>query len=345
MSPSASTKVASPPRPAVSRSLPTEGGAILIAGGTGFIGSAVLHELLAPRGSEASPTEIRVLSRRPLPGWMVAAGVRRTAADLRDATTLRGSCDGADTVLHLASYVGKDPALCTAINAHGTRVLLEEAQRAGTNRVVYVSTASVYGPGPHRGPTEAQLVPAPASAASASRRRAEEMVLSGGGIVLRPNLVYGPGDRWFVPTLCRLLRKVPVWPEGGTARTSLIAVQDLARVITGLAGRVWTPDLDSVYHVNHPRPTVLRALVAELSRNLEVRPPGTDLPYDAHRELTARVLPELSAHQHGLLTQDHWYESSRIWKQLGLAPGLGFAAGFAASAPWYRRHLAALNRT
>lgn len=248
-------------------------------------------------------------------------------------------------MLHLASYVGKDPVLCTAINDHGTQALLEESYRAGTNRVVYVSTASVYGPGPHRGSTEAQLTPHPASAASASRRRAEQTVLSGGGIVLRPNLVYGPGDRWFVPTLCRLLRKVPVWPGGGAARTSLIAVQDLARVISGLAGRTWDQGLDSVYHVNHPRPTVLRALVAELSRNLEVRPPESDLPYAAHRELTARVLPELSAHQHALLTQDHWYESGRIWKHLGLTPGLGFAAGFAASAPWYRRHLAGLNRT
>ncbi|MCZ4121845.1 NAD-dependent epimerase/dehydratase family protein [Streptomyces sp. H39-S7] len=325
--------------------MPTERGTVLIAGGTGFIGSAVLRELLAPNGSGTPGTDIRVLSRRPLPGWMEAAGVRRAAGDLRDGTTLRGSCDGADTVLHLASYVGRDPDLCTAINDHGTRALLEDAYRAGTNRVVYVSTASVYGPGPHRGSTEAQLTPAPASVASASRRRAEQAVLSGGGIVLRPNLVYGPGDRWFIPTLCRLLRKVPVWPEGGTARTSLIAVQDLARVVSGLAGRTWHQDLDSVYHVNHPRPTVLRALVAELSRNLEVRPPETDLPHAAHRELTARVLPELSAHQHGLLTRDHWYESGRIWQHLGLAPGLGFAAMFAASAPWYRRHLAGLHRT
>ncbi|MFD5103293.1 NAD-dependent epimerase/dehydratase family protein [Streptomyces albidochromogenes] len=320
----------------------SEAGALLVLGGTGFIGGAVVRELLRPGSGGAPPPELRVLARRPLPDWMTSAGARRIPADLTDPDGLRGVCEGVGTVLHLASYVGRDPALCTAVNDLGTRAVAREADAAGA-RVLYVSTASVYGGGPHRGVTEEQLVPAPVSAASASRLRAEETVLTRGGVVLRPHLVHGPGDKWFVPLLYRLLRKVPVWPEAGGSRSSLVAVRDLARVVAALSRSDWAADRGTVYHVNHPRPVTLRAMVTQVCRGLDVPLPGSDLPRAAHRELAARVLPGLSAHQHALLTEDHWYESSRIWRRLGIEPGPGFAAGLVAGLPWYRRHVAGLH--
>ncbi|MEU5216458.1 NAD(P)-dependent oxidoreductase [Streptomyces sp. NPDC020807] len=336
---------------------------ILVLGGTGFIGGAVVRELLRPLphtapgsalgstpgsvlGSTLGPvrgSDLRVLTRRPLPGWMTDAGVRAVPGDLSDPASLDGCCEGVDTVLHMASYVGRDPAMCAVVNDIGTRALAEAAQQAGVERMLYVSTASVYGSGPHRGASEGQLTPNPASAASASRLRAEQTVLERGGIVLRPHLVYGAGDQWFVPLLCRLLRKVPVWAEGGSARTSLIGVRDLARAIAVFASSDWSADRGSVYHVNHPRPVTLRSVMARLCQGLNIPQPAMDLPRSAHLELSTRALPQLSAHQHALLTMDHYYESSRVWNRLSLDPGPGFGAGLAAGLPWYRRHLADLR--
>ncbi|MFE7384471.1 NAD-dependent epimerase/dehydratase family protein [Streptomyces zhihengii] len=318
-----------------------ERGAVLVVGGTGFIGSAVVRELLSPSGGGAR--DVRVLARRPLPDWMTSAGARRIPADLLDPASLEGCCDGVGTVLHLASYVGRDRTQCEAVNERGTAALAAAARAAGTGRLLYVSTASVYGHGPHRGAAEGRLAAAPVSPASTSRLAAEAIVLDGGGIVLRPHLVYGPGDKWFVPTVCRLLRKVPVWADGGSARASLVGVRDLARVVAAFAERDWSGEHGGIHHVNHPRPVMFRTVVGQLCRHLGIAPPTSDLSRRAHRELTARVLPQLSAHQHALLTEDHWYDSNGVWARLGLTPGPGFAAGLVPGLPWYRRHLAGLH--
>jgi nucleoside-diphosphate-sugar epimerase len=311
---------------------------VLVVGGTGFIGGAVVRELLRPTPNGAPAADLHILSRRELPGWMTSAGARRIPGDLTAPESLRDCAEGVNTVLHLASYVGRDPVLCEAVNAEGTRALARAARRS---RLLYVSTASVYGTGPHRGVPEGRLTPAPVSAASASRLRAEEAVRERGGIVLRPNLVYGPGDRWFVPLLLRLLRKVPVWAEGGRARSSLVSVQELARIVGEFTRCGWTDaDRGAVYHVNHPRPVTARSVGTKLCQGLGLPTPSTDLSRPAHWELCSRVLPELTRHQHALLTDDHYYESGRVWERLGIEPGPGFAAGLVAALPWYRRQSA-----
>ncbi|WP_324786257.1 NAD-dependent epimerase/dehydratase family protein [Streptomyces sp. H51] len=317
------------------------GQAVLVVGGTGFIGSAVVRELLRPSVSGPPVADLRVLSRRPLPEWMTSAGARRIPGDLMVPESLRGCGEGVGTVLHLASYVGRDKDLAEAVNVGGTRALVRSARVA---RVLYVSTASVYGHGPHRGVREGRLTPAPASPASASRLLAEETVRAHGGIVLRPNLVYGPGDRWYVPLFLRLLRKVPVWSEGGRARSSLIGVHELAGVVGAFARSGWTDaDRGAAYHVNHPRPVTVRSAATRLCRGLGVPLPSTDLPRSAHRELSSRLLPDLTPHQYGLLTDDYYYDSARVWERTGLTPGPGFGAGLAASLAWYRQHLARLR--
>ncbi|MFE2427601.1 NAD-dependent epimerase/dehydratase family protein [Streptomyces sp. NPDC059373] len=308
----------------------------LVCGGTGFVGSAVVRELLRTAG----PGDVRVLSRRPLPPWMAAAGVEGVAGDLEDPRTLRGCCAGVGVLLHLSSYVGRDPERCTAVNATGTAALLDEAERAGVRRIGYVSTASVYGHGPHRGAGEAELTPAPASAASTSRLLAEGAVHDRGGVVFRPHLVFGPGDRWFVPALVRLLTAVPFWPDGGRARSSLIAVQDLARIMAAFALTDRPPTPGSVWHAAHPAPVPLRDLVEAVWGVLGMAEPRGDVTYADHRALAAGALPELTAHQHALLTGDHWYDSDGVWRALELDPGPGFAARMAGSLPWYGEHVA-----
>ncbi|MEU0795035.1 NAD-dependent epimerase/dehydratase family protein, partial [Amycolatopsis sp. NPDC005961] len=120
---------------------------ILVTGATGFVGTAVLRELV---GRGMGP-RVRILARRPPPEWMTIAGVTTWPGDLTDAPGLAGLCTGITTLLHLASQVGGDPARCTAVNEGGTANLLAEAHRAGTRSVLYLSTCAVYQDGTHRG--------------------------------------------------------------------------------------------------------------------------------------------------------------------------------------------------
>lgn len=310
-------------------------GDILVTGATGFIGSAVVRELLA-RGAGL---RLRVLVRRPAPAWMTEAGAVARYGDLTDAASLVGLCHGVTTLVHLATQIGGDPAVCTAVNEDGTANLLGEVRRAGTERVLHLSTCAVYRDGVHRGAQETGLVTDPASATSRSRLAAERLVRAAGGIVLRPHLVHGAGDRHVVPALAGLLRAVPAWAASGSARTSMVAVTDLAAAITALAMNPSAGRPGEVFHVADPRPVRVRRLITAVCGVLGQPIPAEDLPIAEHRARTRAALPALSDHQYSLLTQDHWYESSRIWALSGVSPGPGFARRFAEAAQWYREAL------
>lgn len=310
-------------------------GDILVTGATGFIGAAVVRELVA---RNAGP-QVLVLVRRPVPAWMTDAGVRSWRGDLTDAASLDGLCAGVTTVVHLASQVGGDPAVCAAVNEGGTANLLEEVRRAGTTRVLHLSTCAVYRDGVHRGATESDLATDPSSATSRSRLAGERLVRAAGGVVLRPHLVHGAGDRHVVPALVHLLRAVPAWAAGGSARTSLVAVTDLAAVIVALALKPVPGRPGGVYHVADPRPVRIRRLALAVCGLLGLPVPAEDLPLDEHRARLREALPSLSDHQYSLLTQDHWYESSRVWALAGVSPGPGFGPRLEEAADWYRRAL------
>ncbi|MBP2327143.1 nucleoside-diphosphate-sugar epimerase [Kibdelosporangium banguiense] len=307
----------------------------LVTGATGFIGSAVVRELLTQHAGR----RVRVLTRQPIPQWMTEAGVTAVRGDLTQPSTLQGMCAGVGTVLHFASQIGGDPKTCAAVNEHGTRALLDEARRSGVTRVICLSTSAVYGMGAHRGFGESELVPAPVSVTSRTRLAAERMVLAVGGMVLRPNVVYGNGDRHVVPTLVRWLRSVPMWADGGSARMSLVAVTDLAAAAVALAGMKW--DIGRVFHVNHPQPVRARELITRVCELLELPLPEGDLSVADHRTMTREAMPALTDHQHSMLVEDHWYDSSGIWDFTGLAPGPGLIARLPEAAGWYRDRLGA----
>ncbi|MFD1659496.1 NAD-dependent epimerase/dehydratase family protein [Streptomyces caeni] len=311
----------------------------MVVGGTGFIGRAVVEALLDGPCDGIAPPVVKVLCRHPPPPAQRNDRVQYVIGDLSDPRTLQGVCSGLTTVVHAASYVGGEPRHCREVNHLGTLALLEESGRADVRRFVYISTAAVYGFGPHRGLTEMEAVPAPQSAASASRLEAEHAVRRAGGVVLRPHLIYGPGDRWFIPTMARLLHRVPMWPRGLSPHSSVLHANDLGRVVAALVDGERPPAAGHVYHVAHPRPESMRALASTVCRWLGLPQPEDSLSAAEHRLLTTQALPALSAHQYDLLTQDHWYDTSRIWRHTEVACGAGFKARFAECSGWYRRHL------
>lgn len=314
---------------------------IMITGAAGFVGRHVTRE------AERQGIGLRLMSHRsPL---LVPAGAAAAAApavsagrpgapavvraDLADPASLRGACDGVDVLVHCAAQIGGTAERCEAVNARGTAALVEEARRAGVSRIVHLSTASVYGRGTFRGQRPEDLARRPGSPTSASRAAAEDAVLAEGGTVLRPHLVYGEGDSWVVPGLARLLRALPGTVEGWSARTSVIAVPDLARALVAAALAPAGNLTASVYHAAHPRPVVWNALLRAVAG-------CAALPWP-RRDLTARQARALLA-EHGrpgreldMLTTDHWFDSTPLWSDLGCDPGPGFPGHAADFAQWY----------
>ncbi|MER5968092.1 NAD-dependent epimerase/dehydratase family protein [Streptomyces sp. NPDC002057] len=338
---------------------------ILITGATGFIGGRVAaaatartaaapapEEAAAPVPAPASsprsttplfsatePPYVRLLVRRPPVREGGQAGPETVLGDLRDPDSLRRACEGIDVLIHCASAIGGDERSARAVNDEGTRSLVDAAVRAGVTRVVALSTASVHGRGPFRAAAPGTLPLAPGSATSRTRAAGERYVLDAGGTVLRPHLVYGPGDRQLIPGLVRLLSALPGPLDGGSSLHSLVEVDGLARALLGAA---LSPATEAgPYYVAHPDPVPVAELLAAaeallVHRTGTPRGPVVDLA-------TARaLLAELPFAQHHLamLATDHWFADDRPWRMPGVDPGPGFTEGFADHAPWYQGLLA-----
>jgi len=321
------------------------GGRVLVTGGAGFVGRAAVRALAT---APASPA-LRLLVHRASPPLGPDRAVEHVTGDLTDPSSLHGLCDGVATVLHLASAVSDDPERCDAVNARGTEALVAAARSADVHRIVYLSTAAVYGYASHRDATEDEVVVAPATPVSRSRARAERAVLEAGGIVLRPLFVYGAGDTRFVPVVVKALRRLPFLVDRGDALLSVIAVGDLA---AALAALVLLPDArwhSGAYHATDGVPLAFRELVSVLAGALDVPMPRRSLPYGLARAIVrvrgsrlvgARRWSASAAHRLFLIARDHAYDGARLWTLVGGAPGEPLAAQFAACAPWYRWFLA-----
>ncbi|WP_435282280.1 NAD-dependent epimerase/dehydratase family protein [Streptomyces koelreuteriae] len=321
---------------------------VLLTGSTGFVGRAVLNRLLSARGADGQGVEVRAVARtvpaRTVPaGAGERAGVEWVRADLSDPASLHGAASGTDVLVHLACRVSGGADECERTNVGGTRAIVDEARRAGVRRIVQLSTAAVYGPGPHRGIPVDGVVPAPVSAASRTRLAAERIALDAGAVVLRPGLVLGPGDRWVVPALGELLQRVPARWDGGHSRVSVVDVDDLARLVTALAT---APDggavASGVHHASHPVPVRGGDLMARLAE-LDVLPSAgaEDWDWDTCLARLRETPGRISERQFALLARDHWYESEEIWRLTGCAPGPGPLERLAGAAAWYREHLRA----
>ncbi|MFB7215728.1 NAD-dependent epimerase/dehydratase family protein [Streptomyces sp. NPDC056255] len=306
---------------------------IVMTGGTGFIGSAVLRQLASVRAAERSDVLVRVLGRTPAQ-QVTALSDEWVRADLSEPGTLVGACQDADVLLHLGGTLSPDPKVCHATNVVGSAALMREAQRAGVRRIIHLSTAAVYGRGPHHGLAVDEVSPLPVSPASASRLLAERYALAAGATVLRPGLVLGEGDRWVVRALAELVERVPALWDGGRARHSAVTVQSLAGLIAELALRNKSVGTGT-FHASHPEPVttaeLLDALVdlGVLGRVFESWPWKRCLA--AFRATTGAV----SERQFSLLAQEHWYISEDIWNKAALAPGAAPHQQLVGARDWY----------
>ena len=196
---------------------------IAVTGASGFCGAAVAR-LIGPG--------VVCLARRLGP-----LGEHRRW----DATREPPDLAGVDAIVHLAAAVGDPPPSAEpsfrAVNVDGTRRLLDAA---GGRPVVWVSSASVYRPGPCPAPVrEDHPTDRQRTAYGRTKAAGERLALAAGAVVLRPRAVYGPGDPHLLPRLRRVVRGGRAWLPGPDVPLSLTAVENLASAC--LAALCWPP--------------------------------------------------------------------------------------------------------
>lgn len=113
-----------------------------ITGGTGFVGTALIKELLA-QGAQVTAT-VRTFER----AQQLPRGVRVIPADITKPNSFQHAVRGQDVVFHLAAVTRagvplKDRERVHRITVEGTRHVLAAATEAGVPRIIHVSCASV----------------------------------------------------------------------------------------------------------------------------------------------------------------------------------------------------------
>jgi UDP-N-acetylglucosamine/UDP-N-acetylgalactosamine 4-epimerase len=140
----------------------------LVTGAAGFIGSALVEELLRlgqvvvgldnfSTGKRANLDDVAATA-----GPAAAARFRFVEGDILDLETCRAACTGVDYVLHQAALGSvprsvRDPIASHRANVDGFLDILVAARDAGVRRVVYASSSSVYGDHPALPKIEGQI--------------------------------------------------------------------------------------------------------------------------------------------------------------------------------------------
>ena len=166
-----------------------------LTGGTGFLGAHVARAL-ADEG-----WKIRALVRDPSrAAELIACGAELVIGDLSPATDLASACVGCQAVVHVAGLVkARTLAEYREINVRATEKLLRAASRSAPDAIfLLVSSQAAAGPSRDGRPVSERDPARPVSSYGLSKREGEEAVARlwpGPWIVVRPGVIYGPGDR------------------------------------------------------------------------------------------------------------------------------------------------------
>jgi UDP-glucose 4-epimerase len=208
---------------------------ILLTGGNGFLGAWIAKRLLA-RGFELAVFDI-VENRRLMNAiaGSAAAKVPWILGDIADGAAVLAASRGCDAIIHLAGILTPDcknnPVRGAQINLIGTLNVFEAARQLGIKRVLYTSSAGVYGPddGHIPKPTTHYGTFKLACEGSARAYLADHGLAS---IGFRPFIVYGPGRETGIsagPSLaCRAAARGEAYVIPYSGRSGLVFVDDVA---------------------------------------------------------------------------------------------------------------------
>jgi 2-alkyl-3-oxoalkanoate reductase len=204
-------------------------GAVLVTGGTGFLGRRIVERLLA------AGRRVTVLARKPSPE-LQTRGVQFMSASLDDTKAVADACGGIETIFHVGAKVGVwgEYADFFRTNVLGTRALIGGARQYGVQNFVYTSTPSVVYNGRDLAGADESL-PLTADCPSAyplTKAMAEHEILAANSpslrtIALRPHLIWGVGDPHLVPRVLQRARSGSLRIVGpGTNRVDMVHIEN-----------------------------------------------------------------------------------------------------------------------
>ncbi len=319
---------------------------IAVTGASGVVGSAVARALLA-RGDD-----VVAIQRSEAPASLRAAGARSLRADVAgDIDPLVEALSGCSAVVHAAARVEITGGWeeFERINVRGTRQIIEAARRAGVRRFVHVSSPSVA----HAG---FALVGAQAAAAdperahghySRSKALAEASVLAVRDermavTVVRPHLVWGPGDTQLTARIIERARSGRLVLIGsGAALIDTTYIDNAGDALVAAVDRAEHPEVRGrAFVVSNGEPRTVSEMLTGIAQAAGAPGPSRSVPFPAARvggmvlerlwERTGREGdPPVTAFLAEQLATAHWFDQRQTRSALAWSPRVSIDEGFA----------------
>ena len=321
---------------------------VLVTGASGFLGSAIAAALRA-RGHA-----VRVLARPSSPRTNLNPADVVCEGDLRDRASLAAALKGARYLFHAAADYrlwARNPEEIQRSNVEGTRLIMEEALRAGVERIVYTSSVATLKLTDGASATEdnpladGQGIGAYKRSKVTAERLVEAKIHRDGlpAVIVNPSTPIGPRDVRPTPTGRIIVEaasgRMPAFVDTGLnlAHVDDVATGHVAALERGRIGERYILGGENVF---------LGDMLADIARLVERRPPTLKLPrtllypiaYGA--ELLARVRGvEPFITMDGLRMARHhmFFDDSKARRELGYV-SRPYGEGLSAAIAWFRSH-------
>jgi len=325
---------------------------ILVTGGTGFIGSNLVHRLTADSHRVIVPVRKQSSTK-----WLSPSNVEIIETDLSEHEKVKGLLKGVDVVFHLASIRGsgwsypEEQILNTNIRI--TENLLEAS--AGINRhFIYISSVGVHGY--LNGRTADENFPYnPSTRYGMTKCESEKLVKKyheEKGLkttIIRPVITYGPKDTWgMVPKLIGLINSRKYLTVGsGENRVHLIYIDDL---IDGMLFAMNKPDsYGETFILAGERPITINGLVDIIEKTLKASVSGVHVPLwfartiavimeTAYKALLKGKEPVITRDKINIMTVDRAYAITKAKSLLGFSPSTDYEKGLSMTIRWLKEN-------
>lgn len=322
---------------------------VLVTGASSLIGRHTVTRLVA-RGDT-----VTTLQRSP-----AGLDTREVLGSVTDGDVVGRACEGQDAIIHLAAKVGVTGPWeeFESVNVQGTARLVDAARRAGVRGMVHVSSPSVA----HHGRPLVGAGAGPADPAATrghyarSKAMAELAALDAGAghasagmsvVVIRPHLVWGPGDTQLIGRIVERAQQHRLALVGsGAALIDTTYVDNAADALVAALDRV-DRLAGAVLVVSNGEPRTVHELVARIvsAAGIEWTPRrvparlaivGGTLVEQVWDRLGRVDDPPMTGFLAEQLSTAHWFDQRATREALGWEPAVTLDAGFERLAAWYR---------
>lgn len=327
---------------------------VLVTGGGGFLGKAIVDRLVA-RGDA-----VRSLSRS-MHKDLESSGVDSSLGDLADPDAVDRAVKGCELVFHVAAKPGVWGRYHEYYmpNVVGTRNILKACRKYGVKKLVYTSTPSVVHGGTNLENANESLPYAEKYETHYPRTKAEaeQEVLAAAGddiatVALRPHLIWGPGDNHLVPRILARGRAGKLRRTGSSETLIDATYIDNAADAHLLAAdrlHIGSPISGKAYFIANGEPMPIWTLIDGILAAADLPPVRKTIPfwaaysagaileavYSLFRRKNEPLMTRFVAKQ---LATSHWFDLSAAKRDLGYEPKVTTAEGLVRLKAWLKEN-------